>query len=132
MALPALNRYSGNMKILVYHNPRCSKSRQTLELIRAHGHEPEVIEYLKTPPDATTLRQVLKQLGISPRELLRCKETEYQLAGLEHADCTDDEIIAAMIRYPQLIERPIVVAGNKAMLGRPPEKIISLLTNSPS
>lgn len=130
MAFPVMNRYSASMKISVYHNPRCSKSRQALELIRTRGHEPDVIEYLKTPPDASTLRRLLNLLGISARELLRSKESEYQLAGLAQPGCTEDDIIAAMIRYPQLIERPIVVVGNKAVLGRPPEKIISLLTDS--
>jgi len=112
----------------IYHNPRCSKSRQTLQLLSDNGEEPEVIEYLKTTPDAETIKSILKKLGISARQLLRTKEAEYKSAGLDNMDLSDDEIIAAMIKYPKLIERPIVVKGDQAMIGRPPENILKILT----
>ena len=115
------------MSIVIYHNPRCSKSRKTLELLEQHQQQPQVIEYLKTPPDAQTLKQLLQKLGISARDLLRTKEDEYALAGLDNPGLSDDEIIAAMVRFPKLIERPIVVSGNVAILGRPPEKVLELI-----
>jgi arsenate reductase len=115
------------MSVTIYHNPRCSKSRKTLELLEQHQQSPQVIEYLKTPPDAETLKQLLVKLGISARELLRSKEDEYEIAGLDDLTLSEDAIIAAMIKYPKLIERPIVVSGNKAILGRPPEKVLDLI-----
>ncbi len=115
------------MSVTIYHNPRCSKSRKTLALLEQHQQHPQVIEYLKTPPDADTLKQLLKQLGITARELLRSKEEEYKLEGLDDLTLGEDAIIAAMMKYPKLIERPIVVMGNKAIIGRPPEKIFDLI-----
>lgn len=115
------------MSVIIYHNPRCSKSRKTLELLEEHQQQPQVIEYLKTPPDAKTLKQLLVKLGISARDLLRSKEEEYNLAGLGNQNLSEDEIIAAMIKFPKLIERPIVVFGDKAILGRPPEKVLELI-----
>jgi arsenate reductase len=115
------------MSVIIYHNPRCSKSRKTLELLEQYQQHPQVIEYLKTPPDAQTLKQILTKLGISARELLRSKEEEYKLAGLADPNLSDDAVIAAMVKYPKLIERPIVVAGNRAILGRPPEKVLDLI-----
>ena len=114
-------------KLEIYHNPRCSKSRQTLELLQKKGLEPEVIEYLKTPPDTKTLRRLLSQLGMDPLELMRTEESvfaEFQLGG---ADVTNEQLIAAMAENPILIERPIVVAGDKARLGRPPEQVLEIL-----
>ena len=113
--------------VTIYHNPRCSKSRQTLELLRARGVEPEVIHYLETPPDAATLRALLRKLGITARELVRKGEPEYHSAGLDRTDCTEAELIAALAAHPRLIERPIVVAGERAVLGRPPENVLDLL-----
>jgi arsenate reductase len=113
--------------VTIYHNPRCSKSRQTLELLRARGVEPEVIRYLETPPDAATLRDLLAKLGISARELVRKGEPEYCSAGLDRDDCSEAELIAAMAAHPTLIERPIVVAGVRAVLGRPPENVLDIL-----
>ncbi len=113
--------------VTIYHNPRCTKSRQTLALLEQHGIKPKVIEYLVTPPTEAELRHLLKLLGLSPRELLRKKEEEYKQAKLDDPDVTDAEIIRAMIKYPRLIERPIVVAGNRAALGRPPENILKIL-----
>lgn len=111
----------------IYHNPKCSKSRQTLQLLADNGEQPEIVEYLKTTPDADTLKSILKKLGISARQLLRSKEAEFKTAGLDNMELSDDEIITAMIKYPKLIERPIVVKGDKAVIGRPPENILTLI-----
>ncbi|MGE0482830.1 MAG: arsenate reductase (glutaredoxin) [Gammaproteobacteria bacterium] len=114
------------MDITIYHNPRCSKSRATLERIRARGIEPRIVEYLATPPDAATLRGLLDRLGLRAAELARRGETAWQEAGLD-PDSEDDAVIAAMLAHPVLIERPIVVAGERAVLGRPPENVDALL-----
>lgn len=116
------------MKVTIYHNPRCSKSRQTLELLRERGIEPTVIEYLKTPPDEHTLRTLLKQLRMAPRDLMRKGEQAYKDEGLDRAALSDDVLIRAMVQHPILIERPIVVVDGKAALGRPPENALGLLT----
>lgn len=115
------------MPITIYHNPRCSKSRQTLSILENKGMEIDIIEYLKTPPDAATLKALLNKLGISAKDLVRKGEQEYQLAGLDKKEVTEDEIINAMIKYPKLIERPIVVNKDKAALGRPPENVLKIL-----
>ncbi|MCB1737119.1 MAG: arsenate reductase (glutaredoxin), partial [Gammaproteobacteria bacterium] len=107
-------------------NPRCSKSRATLERIRARGIEPRIVEYLASPPDAATLRQLLALLGLRASELARRGEAAWQDAGLG-PDSDDDTVIAAMLAHPILIERPIVVAGDRAVLGRPPENVDALL-----
>ena len=113
--------------ITIYHNPRCSKSRQTLELIREKAGEPEIIEYLKTPPSRGELNRILSLLDMKPRDLLRKKEAEYKQAGLDDESLGDDEIIELMIQYPRLIERPIVVVDGKAAIGRPPENVARIL-----
>lgn len=114
------------MTVTIYHNPRCSKSRETLKLLRERGVEPEVVEYLKTPPDETALRAVLDKLGLAPRELMRTREPAYKDLGLK--DITDDTaLIRAMVENPVLIERPIVLTDGKAALGRPPEKVLEIL-----
>ncbi|MEK9711398.1 MAG: arsenate reductase (glutaredoxin) [Thalassolituus sp.] len=113
--------------ITIYHNPRCSKSRQTLALLQEQGIEPTVVEYLKETPDAATLKNVITKLGITPRELLRTKEAEYKEHGLDDKSTSDDDIIAAMVASPKLIERPIVIKGAKARLGRPPEQVLEIL-----
>ena len=115
------------MSITIYHNPRCSKSRQTLSLLEDKGVEIDVIDYLKTPPDAATLKTLIKKLGITAKDLLRKGEDEYKKAGLDKEDVTEDEIIDAMVKYPKLIERPIVVNKGKAALGRPPENVLTIL-----
>ncbi|WP_372523007.1 arsenate reductase (glutaredoxin) [Sulfuricaulis sp.] len=115
------------MSVTIYHNPRCTKSRQTLALLEQRGIKPKVIEYLVTPPTEAELKRLLKLLGLSPRELLRRKEEEYERAGLDRPDVTDAEIVSAMAKYPRLIERPIVVSGNKAALGRPPENVLKII-----
>lgn len=115
------------MQVTIYHNPRCSKSRQTLALLRERGVEPEIIEYLKTPPDAGTLRDLLAKLGLAPRALLRRREAAYRENGLADPTLGDDTLIAAMAAHPTLIERPIVAVGERAALGRPPENALSIL-----
>lgn len=115
------------MKATIYHNPRCSKSRGALELLQQRGVAVDVVEYLKTPPDRATLSDLLRRLGIGPRQLLRTGEDEYKSLGLENPALTDDQLLDAMIAHPKLIERPIVVIGNKAVIGRPPEKVLDLI-----
>ncbi|WP_018864838.1 arsenate reductase (glutaredoxin) [Thioalkalivibrio sp. ARh3] len=111
----------------LYHNPRCSKSRATLALLREQGVEPEIVEYLKTPPDAATLKSVIEKLGIRPRDLLRTGEAEYRELGLKDAEMDDEALIQTMIQHPKLIERPILVVGDQARLGRPPEQVLEIL-----
>jgi arsenate reductase len=115
------------MTVTIYHNPRCSKSRQTLELLRKQGVEPEIVEYLNTPPSAKALDEILNLLGMEPRELMRRKEAEYKEQGLDDANLDRKALIAAMVTTPKLIERPIVLANGKAALGRPPEQVLDIL-----
>ncbi len=118
------------MTAIIYHNPRCSKSRQALELLRERGIEPRVVEYLKTPPDAATLRGLLRMLGCPARELLRRGEEAYAGLGLAAGLEDDDAVIAAMVEHPVLIERPVIVVGERAVIGRPPEKLLALLADA--
>jgi arsenate reductase len=115
------------MSVTIYHNPRCSKSRQALQLLRERGVEPEIFEYLKTPPDAATLRQVLEMLSMEPRELMRKKEKEYKAQALDNPELSREQLIAAMVEHPKLIERPIVIKDGRAALGRPPEQVLDIL-----
>lgn len=115
------------MKTVIYHNPRCSKSRQTLELLEQKGMAPQIVKYLETPPSKETLTELLEQLGLEPRELMRQKEPEYQQLQLDDPGLSREALIAAMVEHPKLIERPIVVYGNKAALGRPPERVLEIL-----
>ncbi len=115
------------MSVMIYHNPRCSKSRQTLQLLQEQGVEPEVVEYLKTPPSKTRIKQLLKMLGLEPRQLMRTKEAEYKEQGLNDDSLTKEQLIDAMVETPKLIERPIVVNGDKAAIGRPPEAVLEIL-----
>jgi len=115
------------MSITIYHNPRCSKSRETLKLLQERGIEPEVREYLKDVPTADEIRDVLTALGISARELLRTKEAEYKEAGLDDSSLDDNAVIDAMTRFPKLIERPIVIKDGQARIGRPPESVLEIL-----
>lgn len=110
----------------IYHNPRCTKSRQTLELIRTAGIEPEIIEYLNDVPSEAELKELIALLGIKPYDLLRRGEADFK-DHFKGKELSDDEWIAAMVKYPKLIERPIVVKQKKAVLGRPPENVITLL-----
>jgi len=113
--------------ITIYHNPRCSKSRQTLALLEERGVEPKVIPYLEQAPSAATLKQILKKLGLKPRQLMRKGEEVYKDLGLADESLTDAQLIEAMAAHPILIERPIVVNGDKAALGRPPEQVLDIL-----
>ncbi len=113
-------------EVIIYHNPRCSKSRQTLELLKAGGHELCVILYLETPPTADQLAELLKKLGMEARQLLRRGEAEYKQNGLDNQALNEKELIDFMCRFPKLIERPIVVAGPHAVIGRPPEAVLGL------
>ncbi|TBW54449.1 arsenate reductase (glutaredoxin) [Marinobacter halodurans] len=111
----------------IFHNPRCSKSRQTLALLEEKGIQPEILRYLDTPPTADELAGILKQLGKSPRDLMRKGESEYRELGLDDSSLTDDQLIEAMVAHPKLIERPIVLHDGKAALGRPPESVLDIL-----
>lgn len=115
------------MSVTIYHNPRCSKSRQALALLQERAIAADVVEYLKTPPDAATLERLLDLLGLEPRELMRTKETEYTESGADDPSLTRAELIALMVRHPKLIERPIVVADGRAAVGRPPERVLDIL-----
>lgn len=115
------------MKITLFHNPRCSKSREALALLQARGVQPQIVEYLKNPPTAAELKRVLGLLGMTPRELMRRKEAAYAENGLDDPKLSDDALIAAMVANPILIERPIALAGNRAALGRPPETVLEVL-----
>lgn len=115
------------MSVTIYHNPRCSKSRAALDLIRSTGTDPEIIEYLKEPPDRDTLLALLDMLGLAPRDLMRRNEEEYKALGLDRPELDRDELIDAMLAHPKLIERPIVVKNGKAALGRPPENVKTIL-----
>jgi arsenate reductase len=114
-------------EVTIYHNPRCSKSRATLELLREQGIEPNIIEYLKTPPSQAELARILKMLGMEPRELMRSKEAEYRQQGLDNPGLKQKDLVNAMHDTPKLIERPIVVANGRAAIGRPPEQVLEIL-----
>ena len=111
----------------IYHNPRCSKSRATLELLRERGFEPIVVPYLDTPPSAAEIDRLLDLLGVDPRGILRREESEYAELGLDDAHLTRAQLVAAIAAHPRLLQRPIVVAGDKAAIGRPPEAVLAIL-----
>jgi arsenate reductase len=115
------------MTIRIFHNPRCSKSRATLALLQERGIEPEITLYLESPPDADEIRSILQKLGLAARELMRKGEAEYREQGLADESLTEDELIAAMVASPRLIERPIVLANGRAAIGRPLEAVIEIL-----
>ncbi|MGB0224192.1 MULTISPECIES: arsenate reductase (glutaredoxin) [unclassified Marinobacterium] len=114
------------MSITILHNPRCSKSRQTLALVEEQGAELTVREYLKEPLSADELRQLIAALGVTPIDLVRTKEDEFKLAGLTK-ESSADALIDAMVEYPKLMERPVVINGDKARIGRPPEQVLEIL-----
>lgn len=114
-------------ELVLYHNPRCSKSRSALELIEQRGLTPRVVRYLETSLSAVELEQLLHRLGISARQLLRSGEDEFKALGLADPALSDAQLIEAMVAHPRLIERPILVVGNAAVIGRPPEKVLELL-----
>ena len=115
------------MSVKIYHNPRCSKSRQTLQLLQDRGVEIEVIEYLKTPPTAEELDEILLKLDMQPRDLMRKNEAEYKETGMNDESLDRQALIQGMVNTPKLIERPIVLANDKAVIGRPPENILKIL-----
>ena len=115
------------MAVTIYHNPRCTKSRETLKLLQDKGVALEIIEYLKTPPDAKTLGAILDKLGMEPRDLMRKKEAPYTARKLDDPKLTRKQLIEAMIAEPVLIERPIVLSRGKAALGRPPEAVLKIV-----
>ena len=115
------------MTVTIYHNPRCSKSRQALKLLEDRELEVKIVRYLKEPPTVEDLSRLLDLLGMEPRDLIRRKQKEYKALGLDREDLSRQELIEAMVEHPILIERPIVVADGKAALGRPPEHVLDIL-----
>ena len=115
------------MSVTIFHNPRCSKSRQTLCLIQEKNFDINIIEYLKTPPDISQLKQILKKLGYEPRQLMRKSEQIYKDLDLGNENKTAEDLIIAMTQNPILIERPIVLSGEKTAIGRPPESVLNIL-----
>jgi len=115
------------MTIKIYHNPRCTKSRQTLQLLHDNGITPQIIEYLKEAPSAQEIKEIIRLLGVNPRDIIRKKEAEYKENNLDNQDLSEDEVISIIERNPKLIERPIVINGNKAAIGRPPENVLAII-----
>jgi arsenate reductase len=113
--------------VTIYHNPRCSKSRQALSLLRERGIEPEILLYMSDPPSAEELRRLIDTLGIEPRKLLRSKEKEYRSLGLDRPDTDPQRLIEAMAAHPRLIQRPIAIKAERAVIGRPPERVLDVL-----
>jgi arsenate reductase len=113
--------------LTLYHNPRCSKSRSALQLLEARGLTPTIVRYLETPPSASQLQDLLSKLGLNARQLLRTGEDEYQALGLVDLGLSEAQLIAAMVAHPKLIERPILVVDDQAVIGRPPEKVLEIL-----
>ena len=114
-------------KLVIYHNPRCSKSRETLQILRDNNVTPEIIEYLEEPPTTAELAAIIARLGVSARDLIRTTEAAYKEAGLDNENLTEDEIIEAIRQYPALLQRPIVVAGDRAVIGRPPARVLDII-----
>jgi arsenate reductase len=115
------------MTITIYHNPRCSKSRQTLQILQDRGHTPVIIEYLETPPDASTLAGLVEKLDLAPSDIIRTAESVYKDAGAQIKNKTGPELLAWLALNPQAIQRPIVVVGDRACIGRPPESVLDIL-----
>jgi arsenate reductase len=113
--------------ITIYHNPRCSKSRQTLDILQSANVELNIVLYLETPIDKPTLSSLLAKLNMAPKEIIRRSESEFKDNHLGEKDVTEAQLIDAMIKYPKLIERPIVVSGERAVIGRPPEKVREIM-----
>ncbi len=116
-----------NARLVIYHNPRCSKSRETLQILENNNFTPMVIEYLDEPPTRQELKVIVEMLGISARDLLRTGEQIYQDAKLDNDALSEDEIIAAICAHPILLQRPIVVSGERAVIGRPPAKVLEII-----
>lgn len=118
------------MSVTIYHNPRCTKSRQGLKLLQEKGIEPVVVEYLKTPINKKILTDILNKLNMEPRDLMRKNEKDYKDNGLKDKSLSRDDLLEAMVKFPKLIERPVVVSGKKAALGRPTENILNIIYES--
>lgn len=114
-------------EVTIYHNPRCSKSREALRLLRENSVEPRIVEYLKEPPSSAELIAILDKLDMPPRDLIRRKEAPYRDLNLDDASLGRDALVAAMAAHPVLIERPVVVKGDRAVLGRPPERVLEIV-----
>lgn len=114
-------------EVCIYHNPRCSKSRQALKLLNDHGIHPKIILYLEVQFLSSDIKNILKKLELQPREILRKNEQAYQDNNLKRLNLSDDEIIQLMVKFPKLVERPIVVKGKKAIIARPPERVFEIL-----
>ena len=112
---------------IIYHNPRCSKSRQTLEILNEHDVDTEIVLYLENPPSSEEIASILDKLGLSSRDIIRKGEEEYKLLNLKDQGLTENELINYMSENPKLIERPIVVKDDKAVIGRPPENVLSII-----
>lgn len=115
-------------EITIWHNPKCSKSREAMEILEGNSHKPEIVKYLEETPNENQIRTILKMLGIAPRELMRTKEDIYKELNLQN-ELDDDALIRAMANHPKLIERPIIIKGNRAIIGRPVEKITEFLNS---
>lgn len=115
-----------NDKVVIYHNPKCSKSRETLQILQDNNIEPEIIDYLENPPTAQVLKNIIAMLGISARDLMRSTEPAHKEANQDDS-LSDDDIIAAICEYPALLQRPIVVSGNQAIIGRPPVRVLEII-----
>ena len=120
-------RSMSNEKTVIYHNPRCSKSRETLQIIQDNQVDAEIVEYLEDPPGPEELKRIVGLLGITPRDLLRTTEQVYQDADLDDDSLSDDDIIEAICEYPALLQRPIVVRGERAVIGRPPARVLEII-----
>lgn len=112
----------------IYHNPRCSKSRATLQLLNDHGADVQIIKYLENPPSVTTLAELVQALDLPLRSILRTGEAEYREAGLADLKLSDSELLELIHQHPRVLERPIVTNGNQAVIGRPPENVLALLS----
>jgi len=117
------------MSVTIYHNPRCSKSRQTLQIIEDNNIKPAVVEYLNQPPSKAELKSILKKLHLQARDIIRVKEQEFQKLGIDINNASEDQLVEAMITHPILIERPIVVNGSQAVVARPAEKVLEILSD---
>ena len=115
------------MSVTIFHNPRCSKSRQTLQLLNDNGVEPTIVEYLKETPDLEQLTIVVKKLGVAVRDVMRKKEPEYKAVGADDASLSEQQLLALIVTTPKLLERPIVINGDKAVIGRPPENVLDII-----
>ena len=115
--------------MIIYHNPRCSKSRQTLALLREHGIEPEIVEYLKTPLASLQIKDIMEKLGESSSQIIRVKEALFKDLGLKGRSLSSGEMCEILESHPKLLERPIVVSGSRAVIGRPPENVLALITS---